>query len=451
MTASAGPSAHRIGFVSTRFAGTDGVSLETAKWADVLEGLGHATFYFAGECDRPADRSRVVPEAHYRHPVIAAMNQVAYAGDWGTTEQARAAHPEIHAIRNDTFSMYIRPPSLSSDVAALQARLKAELYAFARDFDLELLIIENASTIPLNLPLGLAISEFIAETGFPTIAHHHDFHWERQRFLVNNVPDWLAAAFPPSHPAIRHVVLNSVQAQQVASRHGLTSQVIPNVMDFDRPTAPISDDAASVRRDLGVQPDELLILQPTRVIQRKGIEHAIEFVRRLGRPARLVISHAAGDEGLEYEARVREFAALLDVDVAFESSIIGERRGTTADGRRIYALGDVYPAADLVTYPSGIEGFGNGFLEAVYHRRPILVNNYSTYETDIKPKGFRVLWFDGFISEATLAHARYLLDHPDEAARWADLNYDLARRYFSYGVLRRRLEGLLAECFGEDS
>jgi glycosyltransferase involved in cell wall biosynthesis len=347
--------------------------------------------------------------------------------------------------------MYIRPPSLSSDVAALQARLKAELYAFARDFDLELLIIENASTIPLNLPLGLAISEFIAETGFPTIAHHHDFHWERQRFLVNNVPDWLAAAFPPSHPAIRHVVLNSVQAQQVASRHGLTSQVIPNVMDFDRPTAPISDDAASVRRDLGVQPDELLILQPTRVIQRKGIEHAIEFVRRLGRPARLVISHAAGDEGLEYEARVREFAALLDVDVAFESSIIGERRGTTADGRRIYALGDVYPAADLVTYPSGIEGFGNGFLEAVYHRRPILVNNYSTYETDIKPKGFRVLWFDGFISEATLAHARYLLDHPDEAARWADLNYDLARRYFSYGVLRRRLEGLLAECFGEDS
>ena len=31
----------RIGFVSTRFAGTDGVSLETAKWATVLEGMGH--------------------------------------------------------------------------------------------------------------------------------------------------------------------------------------------------------------------------------------------------------------------------------------------------------------------------------------------------------------------------------------------------------------------------
>src|SRR3990172_8732607 len=91
----------RIGFVSTRFAGTDGVSLETAKWATVLERLGHTAFYFAGQCDRPADRSRVVPEAHYRHPVIEAMSEIAYAGDWGTAEQARAAHPEIHAIRND--------------------------------------------------------------------------------------------------------------------------------------------------------------------------------------------------------------------------------------------------------------------------------------------------------------------------------------------------------------
>ena len=29
--------ANNIGFISTRLAGTDGVSLETAKWADVFE------------------------------------------------------------------------------------------------------------------------------------------------------------------------------------------------------------------------------------------------------------------------------------------------------------------------------------------------------------------------------------------------------------------------------
>jgi len=439
----------RIGFVSTRFAGTDGVSLEAAKWAGVLEELGHQVFYFAGECDRPPERTRLVPEAFYRHPAIDEINRVAYAADWGTAEQARAAHPEIRSLREDFFSIYIRPPRISRMVHELRDLLIAELYAFARDFELDLLVVENAMAIPINLPLGLALAEFVAETGFPVIAHHHDFHWERQRFLVNSVPDYIAAAFPPAHQSIRHVVINSVQAAQLASRHGLNSRVVPNVMDFEREPAAPDGYAASVREDLGVAPDELLFLQPTRVIQRKGIEHAIELTRRIGRPARLVVSHAAGDEGVEYLARVREFADLLGVDVRFEAEVVAERRGTTPDGRRVYALGDVYPAADLVTYPSSIEGFGNAFLEAVYHRRPIVVNNYSTYEADIKPRGFRVVWFDGFISDATLRQARRILDHPEEAEAWAEQNYALARRHFSFAVLRRHLGSLLADCFGE--
>ena len=46
-------SSPRVAFVSTRIAGTDGVSLEIAKWADVLERWGVECYYFAGEVDRP--------------------------------------------------------------------------------------------------------------------------------------------------------------------------------------------------------------------------------------------------------------------------------------------------------------------------------------------------------------------------------------------------------------
>jgi mannosylglucosylglycerate synthase len=418
----------------------------------VLERLGHECFYFAGECDRPAERSRIVPEAFYGHPEVEAINRRAYAGEWGSDDAARGAstNNSNDGRRRTFFSVYTRPPALGRRIHELRENLKTELHAFVAGFDLDMIIIENASTIPLNLPLGLAIAELVAETGVPTIAHHHDFHWERQRFMVNCVPDILAAAFPPTHPSIRHVVLNSVQASALASRHGVTARVIPNVMEFERPPGAPGIDPSVVRSDLGVGRDELLLLQPTRVIPRKGIEHAIEFARRLGRPSRLVISHASGDEGPEYEQRVREFADLLEVDVRFESEIVGQDRGETPDGRTIYTLDDVYPASDFVTYPSMFEGFGNAFLEAVYHRRRILVNNYSTYEVDIRPRGFRAVWFDGFISEATLALARRLLDDPEESARWADRNYMLATRHFSFGVLRRHLEDLLVDCFGEE-
>ncbi len=443
------PPHHRIGFISTRFAGTDGVSLETEKWAAVLEGLGHTCFYFAGECDRPAERSRVAPEASFAHSTIAAIGTSAFDNEWGADDLLEFANPEIHRLHLPARYHHIRPPRVTERIHELARHLKIQLYAFVRDFEIHLLIVENALTIPMNIPLGVALAEFIAETGFPTIAHHHDFYWERQRFLVNCVADYLSMAFPPNLPSIHHVAINSLAAQQLSLRTGIAAMVIPNVMDFEHPPAPPDDYAQDARAALGLAPDELLFLQPTRVVQRKGIEHAIELTRRVGLKARLVISHATGDEGNDYERRVREFAELLEVPVNFVADIIRERRGQTADGRKVYTLWDVYPYADLVTYPSSLEGFGNAFLEAVYFRRPLVVNNYSIFDVDIKPKGFRVIEFDGYIAAATVRQTRFVLSDPKLRGEMTEQNYGVAQRYYSYAVLKRHLQTLLADCFGE--
>ncbi len=445
----ADPSGRRIGIVATRLAGTDGVSLEVAKWTAVLERLGFTCYFMAGQLDRPVERSRLVPMAYYREPEIVAITSALFSGDWRTMAEADAEHPSIK--RRDFFSPYVRPPHVAQRIDELKAELKSATYAFIRDFDLDMLLVENALAIPIHVPLGLALTEVIAETGIPVLAHHHDLPWERSRFAVNSAADYIAAAFPPSLPSIHHVVINSQQAQQLAWRTGLTSRVIPNVMDFDQPPPPDDGYAVAARTDLGVEADEALVLQPTRIIQRKGIEHAIELVRRLGRPARLVISHAGGDEGDAYEQRVREFAHLLDVPVRFEAQVVSAMRGETADGRRVYALDDIYPIADLVTYPSSTEGFGNAFLEAVYYRRPLVVNRYSTYETDIRPHGFRVVEFSDFISEATCRDVRRLLDDPAMVAEWAEANYELARRHFSFTVLEQRLMSLTVEALGDRS
>ena len=58
---------HRIGFVATRFSGTDDVSLESAKWARVLEERGDSINWYAGMLDRDASGSMVVAEAYFRH------------------------------------------------------------------------------------------------------------------------------------------------------------------------------------------------------------------------------------------------------------------------------------------------------------------------------------------------------------------------------------------------
>jgi glycosyltransferase involved in cell wall biosynthesis len=412
-----------VGFISTRLAGTDGVSLETAKWADVLGKAGLECFYLAGELDRPAENSFLVEEAHF-------------------------AHPAIIEIQKECFGVNVRKPLVTEQIHRAKDRLKKQIYKFVNNFEIDVLIPENVLAIPLNIPLGLAITEFISETGMPAIAHHHDFFWERNRFLVNAVWEYLNMSFPPHLPPVRHVVINSSADNQLSLRTGISATVVPNVMDFDRPPPAIDGYSSDVREALGIGNDELFILQPTRVVKRKGIERAIELVGRLGTKAKLVISHASGDEGDAYEKRLREYSALMNVNTLFVSDIIAERRGKTNDGRKMYTIWDIYPHADLVTYPSTFEGFGNAFLEAIYFRKPIVVNKYSIYATDIGPKGFRTIELEDYVTTEAVNLAKEILKAPEESRETADHNYKIGRQYYSYSTLEQKLQVLLLDCFG---
>lgn len=412
---------HNIGFISTRFAGTDGVSLETEKWGRVFEKEGLQCYYFAGELDRDPKRSYLAEYAHFQHPTIKEITRSCF----GVDKRDRGVTRYIYLIKNN---------------------LKDHLYAFINKFNIDILVAENCLTIPLNIPLGLALTELISETGINAIAHHHDFYWERQQFMRNAVWEFLNMAFPPNLPSIRHVVINSSGDNQLGLRTGISSVLIPNVMDFENPLPPPDDYASDVREALGLKNHELLILQPTRVVKRKGIEHAIEFVHRLGSKAKLVISHASGDEGHDYERRVWQYSRMLDVDTLFVSDIISDKRGLTKDGRKIYTLDDIYPHADLVTYPSNFEGFGNAFLETVYFKKPILVNNYSIYSTDIRPKGFSVIEIDGYVTRDSLRLAKKVLRDEEFRQQMVTHNYQTALRCFSYKVLRSKLRSLIGDC-----
>ena len=407
----------RVAFVSTRIAGTDGVSLEIGKWTDVLEHLGFECCFISGGGDRPEERSVVIEEAGFRHPTIAEINA-------------------------DCFGRESRSREMSTLIRVTAASIKNALYEAVETLQPDMIIAENALTMPVNIPLGIALDEFLVESQMPCIAHHHDFVWERQRFAVNAVDDYLTAYFPPRRSELEHVVINSVAGAEFGRRTGLPYHVIPNVMDFDNPPPPDGEYAQRFREQLGLTADDVVILQPTRVVARKGIEHTIELVRRLNDPrCRLVISHDEDDEGPDYPQRVRDYARLLGVEILFAGDLVSHCREEDRTGTACFSIWDAYRAADLIAYPSTYEGFGNAFLEAVLFRKPIFCNRYAIFRTDIEPCGFRTIAMDGFLTGSVIEETRRILfDASSREAMVAD-NYDVGRRFFSY---RRVEEPLLA-------
>lgn len=428
----------RIGFIATRLSGTDGVSLEVTKWVRVLKRLGHEIFYCAGELGGYATGGTLIPKMHFLNGDIQRINRQAFG---------QAAEE--------------KPRQLLDEISLLARELRDPLWGFIRTNHLDLIIVQNALAIPMNLPLGLCLADLIAETDIPTIAHHHDFYWERERYQANALLDFLDTYFPPNLPVMRHVTINTIAQKRLKQRRGLDSTVIPNVFDFATPPPTLDEYNRDFRQALGLAAGAPLIIQPTRVIQRKGIELAIELVSRLGLgvpappvPApqvqadhggpgkRLFVTHSAGDEGLAYWRWVEREARLMDVSLELVDHITGDER-RESNGEKTYSLADAYLNADLITYPSIYEGFGNALIEAVYYKRPVVVNRYPVYNSDIRPLGFQFIELDGFVDDRAVAQAMQIIKSPLDVRDMLESNFAIAREHFSLEMLQAKLEQLL--------
>ncbi len=411
----------RVGIVATRLAGVDGVTFETAKWEAVLTAMGHEVRLCAGEVDALRPNARLIPALHFAYPPAALVSAAA-------------------------FDPTSDPTAVRREIRRLARQLVPPLVDWVTRSQLDLLIVENAWAIPMQLPLAVALRELVERMQLPAIGHHHDYWWERERFAGCIVPEVLRHAFPPALPLVRHVSINSLAARDLKRRRRLDSLVVPNVFDFDQPRPRPKARArirAALRAELGMGERGLLAVQPTRVVPRKGIELAIDLLGRLGdRDAVLLVTSPAGDEGLTYLRDLERQAVRAGVELRYAA----DRFAPDLEGVPIsaaHSLHDAYIAADLVTYPSFYEGFGNALVEAVYFRKLIVVNRYPVYDADIRPLGLRFIELDGRITDAAVAELRSLLADARRQEADTDHNFDVARSHLGYDVLRERLAELI--------
>lgn len=439
-------SGKRIGFVSTRLAGTDGVSLETAKLTVILERLGCQSWYCAGELDpvRGAVPAGGVDPVQGITPRVVAGVLI---------PEMHFDHPAVKAIHDSAFGTQVSRSELHAQISDLANYLKKQLSQFVSEYQIDMLFVQNALAIPMHIPLGVALTDFIGETDIPALAHNHDLYWERERFCINGIPEILERCFPPVLPSLRHIVINSLAQRELMSRRGLSSTVLPNLFDFAHAPPGIDTFNRDLRRELGLSDAHLFVLQPTRVVPRKGIELAIEWVRRLREPRNLarlgkepvlVITHPAGDEGLDYLRKIQREAEKVGVPLHYAAERFAPQR-SVKDGQKIFSLWDAYIHADFVTYPSLLEGFGNALLETIYFRLPALVNRYEVYAKDIAPLGFDLIEVDGEITPLAVEKSFQTLTDPLRHRQMVEGNFALARQHFSYEGVIPLLEAFIGD------
>jgi glycosyltransferase involved in cell wall biosynthesis len=276
--------------------------------------------------------------------------------------------------------------------------------------DADVVIVENLLSLPLNPSALTTVADLLR--GRAAILHHHDLPWEHERFA-----EWLHPV--PDDPRWRHVAI-SRNAETELRRRGIEAAVIYSSFDVSPPPGARRE----TRRALGLADNDVLVLQPTRAIQRKNVPAALALARALS--ASYWITGPA-EQG--YGPALARLLAEAGTPARH-----GWPPGT--DDRRIE---DAYAACDLVVLPSSWEGFGNPAIEAALHRRPLAVGSYPVAD-ELRSLGFE--WLDVDDVDGVAA----FLARPDPAV--IEANRAVAARHFDIRRLPGRLEELLAGLLG---
>ena len=414
----------KVVFLATRISGTDGVSLEARHWRNVLQRMGHDVVFIAGQLDCAGI---VIPELYFQWKQLGDINnQVVYNG-----KDFEAYEAKIYEI-----------------AGRIEGKLHQSLKSLGKT---DLIVVPNALSLPWHVLSALPIERPIEEMGTPTIARHHDFWWERDRYVKSSMKPFFEKWFPPNLPNIKHVVINSIAKKQLKERTGLDAEVIWDTFDFNSDLNKIDSYSKKWRKDFRIGDDDIVFLQATRLVPRKRIEMSMKLIKKLENPkAVLVIAGYAGDEGRDYEKFLRKYSKRLKIRCKFiGGNVNSKRRLKKINGgvklRRVYTLWDCFVNADFVTYPTEVEGFGNQFVESVYFKKPIVTTPYPVYTKDIKRLGFKSIEMSGGVTETVINKVGGLIEKPSRKEIIVEHNYKLGKKYFSYDWVEGKLTKLFKE------
>lgn len=379
----------KVAFVHNALGKTDGVSLEVDKWREVFRELGHKVFYCAGN-DHPDV---------YKIAELDFLNKDSYKIILNATKKL------------SDFS----EKELQEKILKIKDKVKKKLLKFIKKYEIDILIPNNLLSVGINVPAILALNEIILETGIKTISHNHDFYFE-DNIDVNPTCNFIKEIYnqftPLNYSNVKNVVINKIAQEKLKSKKNIDSFIVPNVFDFDLPSQDIDDYNKDFKSSFDIQENDIVFLQATRVMNRKGIELAIDLIAEVqneikkfdgeilyngkifNSKSRLLLLCAGRIEifggSADYPEKLKKRAKEKNVNIKFIGDGIKHQR-SIVDSKKCYSLFDTYAFADIVTFPSIWEGWGNQLIEAIHAKLPVVIFKYPVFKTDIEKFGFDLI------------------------------------------------------------
>jgi mannosylglucosylglycerate synthase len=405
------------------------------------------------------------------------------------------------------FSKEPVPKDLEETIIHNAYKAKELIKKWVEEHDLDLLIAHN-SCHPSNFIYAVGLALYFEEIRKQNkirpryLLWWHDSHYERERFQSPNEVVAKYQQYIPGPSVDGIIFINSTQEQyareyykQVRGEAGIdyffdkktitipNTSDVPDDWDFKSP-----DDAfypkldefnESFLKDIGVlslikkqgytTDDMVLFLQHTRIVKRKKIEYAIDFVFEMAKKYKtenqkkiliLIVSGHGRDEHDEYHVSLKHYFEEkeaekgnedLKVFIKFAEDRVLPHREIVVE-KKFYSFSEVPGIIanynSMGTYFSECEGYGNNLLEMISVGLPVVINEYPIYKSDIKDLGFYLPSAEnGNMTQELIDEGYELLNNPQRRLFITRHNLRVLREKLNHEVLSDSLSKLIENVF----
>ncbi len=407
------------------------------------------------------------------------------------------------------YSQEPAPDDLEDFILEHANYAKSIIAKFIEKNDIDLFIVHN-SCHPSNFVYAVATGMYFEEIhnegrSLPKfLLWWHDSHFERDRFKKPNSIIRKFLKYLPG-PHVNGIVFINTEQELLANRYYAEefkmansdlffkrkTVFIPNTcsipwdwshfkLETKKLVAPPEDQYnKTFLKDIGLIKDleakgfeleeTVILLQHTRVVQRKRIDVSIEFAIRLEEKFRKEGMHKAvallvsGHSGDEHDSHLmylkRKFSETVKkfpdskgrVFLLFAEKYILPEREVLVE-KKYYRFADI-PAVvarcgGMGTYFSEVEGFGNNLLEMISQGLPVVINKYPIYKRDIEQLGFMLPSVENCkLENSTIDECFQLLTNVTQRNQMVLHNLQVLQEKLHHGVIAEKLSWLIQNMF----
>ena len=258
----------KVGILHYRIGLTDGVSLEISKRKKVFEKIGYQVKLISGAKQIGADF--IIPELEFDRPDILRIKENAFF----------------------KFKDYKTPNELINDIYRIGNIIEEKFMKIYKKEKFDYLILHNIFTHGRHISVARSFYNITQKTPIKMIAFNHDFYSTYLGMYtpqIKEVKKYLNKYVPPKLKSLKHVVISSPRQKLLKKLINRKAMIFPDTFEFNQPLWKKDKFNKDLLKNFDIKENDLIILQATRIVERKAIELIIDLIKELNKQKKELI------------------------------------------------------------------------------------------------------------------------------------------------------------------